>query len=284
MSSRSTERPAWGPWTFKGVARFAHAPLRRLLALEAVVAVIVAACVTLFVVAAWLPALDQAADALPDSAVITRGRLEWPGVLPQPLTESRFLGIVVVGPGGGVGQTADVQIELAPARWRVRSLLGYLEFPYPEGWRVELARKEAGPWWGARRPFAAVTACAGALVLMPLSWALLGLLYAPVAKLLALAGGRELSVSGAWKLASAALMPGALMLGAVIVLYGFQRLPLAAVMAGWAAHLIVGWIYLLVAPFRLPKHSQGGEPRGNPFGGEGGKADRKKSGGNPFRG
>lgn len=257
MSKKSTSRPAWGPWTFKGVAGFAQRPLKRLLVMEFIVAGIVAACAMVFVSLAWLPALDQAVRKLPTGGMITQSRLHWTGMLPQQLTQSRFLGIVVVQRGHlEVGQTADVQIELGPARWKVRSLLGYQDFAYPAGWQIALNRQEVEPWWGARRPFAVALVGVGTWLLMPLLWAFIAALYVPAVWLLAWFGNRDLSLWSGWKLASAALMPGALLMSVVLLLYAFQRLPLAVVLGAMGVHLALGWVYLLVAPFRLPKESK----------------------------
>lgn len=277
MSTRSTFRPGWAPWTFKGVAGYAQASVWRLVVVEAVVACAVAAAVGFVAVRCWLPAVDQAVRQLPEKASISQGSLQWPGILPQQLTSSRFLSIVVLSPGDTrVGQVADVQIELSSNRWRVRSLLGFLEFDYPKGWRVNFDRGEVEPWWGARRQFAVVTLAVITLLGMPLLWALVALIYTPLVLMLALFGNRSLSFGGAWKLCSAALMPGAALMCAVIVVYGLQRLPLAVLLGGVAIHLVVGWFYLLVAPLRVGKAGNLSGRSRNPFGKE------EKGGSNPF--
>ena len=280
MSTRSTFRPGWAPWTFKGVAAYAQASAWRLVIVEALVACAVAASVAIVAVNCWLPAVDQAVRKLPEKAAISQGTLRWPGVLPQQLTTSRFLSIVVVSASDTrVGQVADVQVELSSRKWRIRSLLGFMEFDYPEGWRVDFDRHEIEPWWGARRQFAVAVIVVATLIAMPLLWAVVALIYAPLVKILALFGNRSLSFGGAWKLCSAALMLGAALMCAVIVVYGMQRLPLAVFLGGFAVHLVVGWVYLLVSPFRVGKAGNLSGRSRNPFGKE------KKGGGggsNPF--
>ncbi len=278
MSKKTTSRRGWAPWTFKGVSAYAHAPLRRLLVSEAVVALCAAVAGVYFVWSAWIPALDQAATRLPVRAGISQGTLFWPGMLPQQLTESPFLGIVVLNQlQSEVGQVSDIQVELTRNQWRVRSLLGYQEFAYPKGWSVDFSRSEAGPWWGARRPFVLLAVAIMAIAGLPMVWAVLALIYAPFVKLIALFANRPVSFFGAWKLGSAALMPGGLWMCALIVVYGMSRLPLAAFLGGFILHFVVGWCYLLFSPLALPKAGAAADKRSNPFG----TPSKKRS--NPFQ-
>lgn len=257
MSAKSTVNgQSWAPWTFKGVASFVGAPVGRLLLLELIVAGVVAIIATVFIALAWLPAIDQAIERLPAEGAISQGRLEWPGMLPQRLTENAFLGIVIVDRGSSeVGQIADVQMELGPTQFKVRSLFGYMSFAYPQGWRVALNRKELEPWWGARRPFVAMAVSVGTVFILGVSWAVLALVYAPFVALLAFYRNRDVGLWRAWKLASAALMPGALLMAAVILLYGLQRLPLAAVVGAFFVHIVAAWPYLIVSPCRLARRT-----------------------------
>jgi hypothetical protein len=97
------------------------------------------------------------------------------------------------------------------------------------------------------------------------SWALQATLYGSAAWLTGFFANRKLNLRGCWKLAGAALMPGALLMIAGIVFYGLGVLDLVEFMAAAGAHFVVGWIYLIVSPFFAPRLPAGGVVRGNPF-------------------
>ena len=63
-------------------------------------------------------------------------------------------------------------------------------------------------------------------------------------------------------------MPGALLMSGAIFLYAFHRLNLVGVLFAWLLHAVIGWIYLGIAPARLPRLAGAPPRRGNPFGGE----------------
>ena len=112
---------------------------------------------------------------------------------------------------------------------------------------------ELGPWWGAWAP--AMLAMAAGLVVMALmaSWGCLATVYSLPVWLTGFFANRECGLGGSWRLAGAALMPGALLMCAAIVLYGCGALDLVRLAAAAAAHFVMGWVYLLVSPLRLPR-------------------------------
>jgi hypothetical protein len=61
-------------------------------------------------------------------------------------------------------------------------------------------------------------------------------------------------------------MPGALLMSGAILLYSFNRLNLVGLLFAWLLHIVVGWIYVGIAPSRLPRLTAGPHPRDNPFG------------------
>jgi hypothetical protein len=65
---------------------------------------------------------------------------------------------------------------------------------------------------------------------------------------------RELSLSGSWKLAGAALMPGALVMAAAFLLYDLDSFDLLTLTVLTGAHILLGWIYLGISPLFLPRH------------------------------
>ena len=263
--SDSPKRP-WEPITFKGVAGFAQAPLRRLLAVELVVALGVAICTAWFVATAWTPVFTAAIARLPEESVIRGGKLEWPDTTPATLAEESFLSIHVDPHGSGqAGQVADLQLEFRAQELRLQSIFGYATIPYPHGWIILLNRAKLEPWWGAWRPAVVAGAGVGAFFGLLTGWAFLALAYAFAVRLLSLYANRQITWLGCWKLASAALMPGALLVIGAILLYGLQRLSLVGLLLAGALHLLVGWAYLAGAPLCLPRIGAVLPPGANPF-------------------
>jgi hypothetical protein len=68
-----------------------------------------------------------------------------------------------------------------------------------------------------------------------------------------------------WKLSGAALMPGALLLAAGIVLYGAGVLDVVQLLAFGITHVVTGWIYGAAAVVCSPKLASAISAKGNPF-------------------
>ena len=62
---------------------------------------------------------------------------------------------------------------------------------------------------------------------------------------------RDLGLAASWKLAGAALLPGALLLSLFIVAYDFGFCDLVQLCFAFGMHLMTGWIYLFVSPLFL---------------------------------
>jgi len=257
---------AWQPLTPPGVAAFARASLLRLLLVEFMVAVLAAATVIWFLHEVWFPSVREAIRQLPAQGEIRQGKLAWRGDSPVYLAGDRFLAIVVdLNHEAEVGREADVSVEFGQKEWRIYSLLGYTTVSYPSDRVVAFNQAELEPWWGAWEP--AILACAGTLVALGLMtvWALLAAVHMPAALLVAFFANRELSWAGSWRLAAAALMPGALLLTLGVLLYGLSVLDLVRLGLCAAVHFVVGWIYLFVSPLFLPRHPSIQALKGNPF-------------------
>ena len=125
-------------------------------------------------------------------------------------------------------------------------------------------RTELGPWWGAWAP--AILAMVAGLVVAGLmvSWACLATVYFLPAWLVGFFANRDLSLRGSWRLAGAALMPGALFMCAAIFLYGWGALDLVRLAVAAAVHWVMGWVYLFASPFCLPRHPAAAA-KANPF-------------------
>jgi hypothetical protein len=111
------------------------------------------------------------------------------------------------------------------------------------------------------------------------SWIGIAILYAIPVRLLALSWRRRVSLWGAWKLSMAALLPGAILLTVAIGIYGLGQIQIPELMFTWAAHFVVGWIFVIGGTYRLPFKIANTNPFGDKMPEE--HSDEEKS--NPFK-
>jgi hypothetical protein len=263
------------------VARYAHAPLWKLLATCVIFAGMAALTVIFLLEKRWAPVITEAVSNLRTNSAISGGDLVWPRGEGRLLGANEFLSIEVLPSGDtGVGKATDLSIILRPRGILFSSLAGYTFVPYPSNANANLSSEFLVPAWGAWQP--ALLALAGAAVgfALLLSWALLSLLYAIIPLSLGSFLGREISWRSAWKLSYAALMPGALLISFGLFLSAAGQISLLFLILLGAAHWVVGWIYLLLAPFFLPKRER---TERNPFEPKG-AAKGARRGKNPFAG
>jgi len=248
-SAEGAEAPpaAWQPLTFGGVAAFAGARMGRLLAAQLAAAIMAAACAVWFLHRAYCPVILQAIQKMPDTARVAEGKLQ--GVPDTLIAESKFLAIAATPQSAGaIGQDADLQIELRQNDFCAGSVFwpdwGW-DFPYRRETVFNLARSNLEPWWSAWQPVLLIAAGAVTVLFLLLTWALLASIYMAPAKFIAWFADRYLSWSGAWRLASAALLPGALVLTGAMILYGWSVIDLVGLSFFVAIHIILGWVYLV---------------------------------------
>jgi len=259
-------RTAWQPLTPPGVAAFAGASLRRLALAQFVFAVLAAAVVVWFLQTAWLPTLREAIGQLPAQGAIRGGVLDWPGTSPHLLAAGRFLAFSVdVEHTGDLRSPAQIELEFGRATLRIYSLFGYTELGYPADGNFAFNQPELEPWWGAWTPPILWLAFGAVLAGLPAAWSVLATLYFLPAWLTAYFANRDLSLAGAWKLAGAAQLPGALLLTTAIFCYGFGGLDLVKLLAAFGAHWLCSWIFLAAAVVARPKLSSTAGVRENPF-------------------
>jgi hypothetical protein len=263
-SSVAVKWRPWQPLTFRGVARFAEGELWRIWLMELVVAVAVAVGLVWFLQKCYAPVIVQAVQQMPDGAVIKDGHLS--GVPETRLSETKLIAIAVTSDEETeIGQAADMQIQFRWGGIRVGSAFWPdwgLKFDYGAG-KAEVSRASLEPLWGAWRPVIFAGCGVGMMVELAVTWALLATLYSAPAKVAAWFGDRKLSWGGAWKLSAAALMPGALLLVAGLALYGTEAVDLIGLSCFFAAHFVVGWIYVGGAIFFLERATA--PPAKNPF-------------------
>jgi hypothetical protein len=108
-----------------------------------------------------------------------------------------------------------------------------------------------------------------------MTWALMATVYCLPAWVVGFYADRRVSLRESWRLAGAALMPGALLLTTAIFFYGLGALDLVHLVVAGAAHFLIGWVYVIVSPLYLPKHTAA-VGRANPFVAAGSGAEVKR--------
>ena len=246
---------AWQPFTFRGAAAFAQAPGLRLFLMQVVVAALSAATLVWFLGHCYRPVITQAVEELPAAATLTNGQIS--GFTNTLNSETKFLSIAIAQEDDAdLGQAADIQITLRRDHLEISSLvssaLGSFDWPYPKDSVLDLSRGHLEPLWGAWQQVALAGIGVAIFGSLLVCWILLSILYAPAAKFVAWYCDRQLSWLGARRLASAALLPGALVLSLGILLYGWRRVDVFGFAFIAVTHLLVGWIYVLAAPVFTP--------------------------------
>jgi len=105
---------------------------------------------------------------------------------------------------------------------------------------------------------------AGTAVYLLVSWAVFATMYCGPVWLLGFFANRDLTLRSSWKFSGAALMPGALAMLAAIFFYGIGMFDLVQMGFAFAVHLLLGWIYLAVSLYFVPRIGEANVP-GNPF-------------------
>lgn len=267
VSAITEAKHAWEPVTPRGVAAFARASLERLIIVQSVIALLVAMAVVWLISSGFFPTVNGAILSLPAAGDITRGRLAWPDDSPMILAGGHFLSFTVDPKHSGeLRLPAQFQFEFGDDSLQVISLLGEIELPYPPDQSYAFNRTDLQPAWGAWSPNLLALVALGTFFGLMLTWALLATLYFLPVWLVAFYADRDLNFRASWKLAAAALLPGALLMALGLLLYGLQDFDLVQLGFTFTMHFIVGWIYLLVSPLFLNRVSP--SEKKNPFGGK----------------
>ncbi len=201
---------AWEPLTPRGVAAFARASFERLFIVQSVFALIAAAAVVWLLSDGIFPVINDAIEQLPDSGSIHGGRLDWRDDSPVMLAEGKILALSVdVEHGGTLRSPADFQLEFGRDDLRIYSLFGEAYVPYPDDYLIAANRGDARPAWDAWAPDLLGLAAIGTFFGLLIVWAVLATIYCLPVWLLCFFANRDLNIFASWRLAAAALMPGA---------------------------------------------------------------------------
>ena len=244
--------------SFRGIACFAKGSLWRLLGIQFLFSFIIAAVFVWFINHAWIPVIDESIEKMPNKGEISLGSLNWPtgsSVHVQGPEGEPFMSLDIEPSGiTNVIESVDLVLAFDSQRLFLGSSLGFglLVVPYPLNIEIPFNKTELKPWWGARSHL--ILFCFGFLVsiILILSWSFLGFLYMFPVKIFS---GNRLSFRGAWQLASAAHMPGAILMSFGILMYGLKQIELVHFAFLWLIHLIFPWFYLIFSPFFVPKHN-----------------------------
>jgi hypothetical protein len=237
-----------------------------LLLLQFLFALLAAMALVWFLRTAWFPTIRQAVAQLPERGELNSGKLNWFENSPQLLAEGHFLAFVVdTNHTGALRSPAQIQVEFGRDDIFFYSLAGYRAWPYPKEWKIGFNRAGLQPWWGAWEPPMQWLAFAGMLFWCMASWWLLATVYFLPVWFGGFFANRDLNFRRSWKLAGAALMPGALVMIMAIIVYGFGMLDLVQLAAAVGAHLIVSWVYLVWSVWAAPKLLASAAPPANPF-------------------
>ncbi|MBP9903637.1 MAG: hypothetical protein KBH45_19445 [Verrucomicrobia bacterium] len=263
----ASQPTAWEPLTPLGVAAFARAPLRRLLLVQCIVALVVGVTVAWLLRDAYFPTIGAAIAQLPAAGEIRSGKMDWRGESPRLLAEGTFLAFTVdLEHAGEIRSPAQIQIEFGKTNLLLHSLLGYTEVGYPKGWIIAVNRTELSPLWGAWRPWLLVGSVGGVAVYLLASWWVLATIYCGPVWLIGFFANRDLGWRASWRLANAALLPGAFVMILGLSFYDLGALDLVRLAFVFVAHLVVGWIYIGVGLFFVPRLADLTRPTANPFG------------------
>jgi hypothetical protein len=237
------------------VAAFARASFERLFVVQSVVALIGAAAVVFVLSHGVYPTINAAIAELPDAGEIHSGKLEWRDDSPVMLAEGKILAFTVdLEHGGALRSPADFQLEFGRDSLRIFSLFGETEVNYPPGYVIAANQIDARPAWGAWAPDILGLAAIGTFLGLLLVWAALATIYFLPVWLVCWFTNRNLNFRASWKLAGAALMPGALLLSLALVLYALDsRFDLVQLCFAFSLHFVIGWIYLFVSPMFLSR-------------------------------
>ena len=200
------------------------------------------------------PVIDAAIEQLPDAGSIHGGKLDWRDDSPVMLAEGKILAFSVdVQHGGALRSTADFQFEFGRDDLRIYSLFGEAYLAYPVGYLITANRSAARPAWGAWAPNLLGLAAIGAFFGLLFIWAVLATIYFLPVWLLCFFANRDLNFRASWKLAAAALMPGAVLLSFALVFYESGGFDLVQLCFAFGMHLVISWIYLFVSPLFLKR-------------------------------
>ncbi len=263
-SAVSTFPRPWQPLTPRGAAAFARASLNLVCGFQLAVAALLAVSLIWFLHVAMFPVVRQGIQQLPEEGVIGMGELHLPPDTQVVVAENEWLALRVdLEAPGDQALVRDLELRFGPNALRACTGLGCITFIYPPNWTVPFNKMELAPWWDAWQSMLAAAAAFCLFSSLLLVWWILATLYAPLPRVLAYFSDRELTLDGAWRMAAASLLAGAVFMGFGILALGMGWIHLTKLLLFFLVHLIIPIVYVVVGTSVLPprpRHSTGPNP------------------------
>ena len=254
MSVLTESTTAWEPVTPRGVASFARASYERLLVVQCLIALVIALLAVWVLGHGFFPTVSDAIQQLPGTGQIINGELKIPDSSPRLLAEGRYLALVIdLKHGGQIRSPAQFQLEFGGDSLLIFSLFGVAQIDYPADGSFDFNQADLQPKWEAWAPEFLGLAGLTVFLSLLLSWNVLAIAYCLPVWLVSYLTNRDLNFRQSWRLAGAALMPGALLMAVSLWLYGIGAFDLIKLCFAFGMHLLVGLIYLIVSPFFLKR-------------------------------
>jgi hypothetical protein len=259
---------AWQPFTPRGAAAFAGAPLNRVCLFQALLAFLSALVVVWFLRTAIFPVVRDAIERLPDSGALSVGELRLPvPSLPHTAERGWFAIDLDLDQLVRSSDGHDLELRFTRSGAQICTVFGCGFVPYRPEWKMPFNRSELRPWWDAWQPVLFGIAGFATLLLLPVVWWGLACLYCFVPRISAFFGDRALTLAGAWRIAAASLLPGATILCGGLVALGTGWIDPLRFLLVFVIHLVLPISYLVVAPLYVPIRTRVAPAAANPFDG-----------------
>ena len=251
------------PFTFGGVARFSFAPAGRLGLVAVLFGFLSGAVVSWLAGSCLAPVLDEAVTKLPPTGSIEGGSLRWPEKAGRLLAANTFVSFdIALQDSMAERAPVDFSFQFRTNELAISSVLGTGIITYPAGIDLEMNRTVLAPAWGAWRMPILFGLIPTVALLLLMTWAVLGSVYALIPTFIGALLGRSMGYYRGWKLSVAAQLPGSLMMAFALALYSTGKISLVFVLVMLPAHVVPTLIYLLFSPAFAPKVEA---PQENPF-------------------
>jgi hypothetical protein len=242
------------PITPEGIAAYAGEKRVFFTATIAVFAILCSFCISVMVNRCLIQPLNLAIGRLPAQGAISNGVLVWFTNEHTVLIETRSVSIHV-NPSNEepIADSADLQVVFCKDKLLLRSLFGWLTIPYPKSLNLPLNYNELWTVWGAYRTAIIPVVFFITSFFIPLVWITLGIIYKIPVALMSKVLKRKVDSKGIFRISTMSQMLPAAIMCAGILLYSFYKIDITTLLIIFAIHIPLGWIYLFITPFYLPK-------------------------------
>lgn len=243
----------WQPLTPRGAAAFSRASLNVLCCFQVGVALLSACAVMWFLHQSVFPVIGRAIAQLPEEGSLRLGELHLPAGTSPIISENGWMALRVdLESPADLALLRDLEIRFGPNAVRLCTGVGALTFIYPPTWLAPFNRLELTTWWEAWQAMLVVAVGFMTVCALLLTWWALATLYAPLPRMLAFFGDRDLPLDGAWRMSAAALLAGAVFLSAGFFAFGLGWIRLPQFLLFFGVHWVLPIVYLVIGTTVLP--------------------------------